>query len=60
MYAALFLTKAILNSIIMDDSNLSKGADGLLLWKRLDEQILLPDLDYFAQKKILHTVKIFS
>ena len=45
------IDKTILHSIIMGNPNLTKGADGLLLWRRLDEQILSPDLDYFAQKK---------
>ena len=50
------IVKTIINYITISDPNLSKGANGLLLWKRLDEQILSPDLDYFALKNILHAI----
>mmetsp|Transcript_57305 Transcript_57305/g.68950 ORF Transcript_57305/g.68950 Transcript_57305/m.68950 type:complete len:128 (+) Transcript_57305:93-476(+) len=54
------IDKTIINAITMGDPNLSKGADGFLLWQRLDEQILSPDLNYFAQKKNLHAVESIS
>ena len=50
------IEKSIINPIIIGDPNLSKGANIILLWQRLDEQILSTNLDYFAQKKILHVV----
>mmetsp|Transcript_20612 Transcript_20612/g.23654 ORF Transcript_20612/g.23654 Transcript_20612/m.23654 type:complete len:111 (+) Transcript_20612:147-479(+) len=47
------IDKTIIASIIMGELELSRTADGMLMWRRLDSQILKTDMDYLAQKKIL-------
>ena len=45
------IDKTIIASIMMGDPELSHTADGMLLWKRLDSQLLKKYMDYLAQKK---------
>ena len=41
----------------MGKASISKGADGLLPWRRLDEQLHSMQLDYLAQRNFLTTLE---